>query len=156
MTIFGIILIILAGLVLFLLELLVIPGITVAGVGALVLMGIAVFLAFTSYGTTTGFLFLTGVLIAMGVTLLLTFRSKTWNRVSLKAEMDSKVNETSSHKVSVGDEGITVTRLNPVGTVQIGEERLEGHSEGPFVDHRKKVKVIRIEPTYVVVKPIND
>jgi membrane-bound ClpP family serine protease len=156
MTIFGIILIILAGLVLFLLELLVIPGITVAGVGALVLMGIAVFLAFSSYGTTTGFLFLTGVLIAMGITLLLTFRSKTWNRVSLKAEVNSKVNETSRQKVSVGDEGVTVTRLNPVGTVQIGDERFEGHSEGPFVDHRKKVVVIRIEPTYVVVKPIND
>jgi membrane-bound ClpP family serine protease len=156
MTIFGIILIILAGLVLFVLELLVIPGITVAGVGALVLMGIAVFLAFNSFGTTAGFLFLSGVLLAMGITLLLTFRSKTWNRVSLKAEVDSKVNETSRTKVNVGDEGVTVTRLNPVGTVQIGDERLEGHSEGPFIDHRKKITVIRIEPTYIVVKPIKD
>jgi membrane-bound ClpP family serine protease len=97
MTLFGIILMILAGLVLFLLELLVIPGISIAGIGALVLMAVSVYLAFSLFGTTTGTFVLLGVLLSMGFVLALTFRSKTWRRVSLHTQMKSKTNEVSVH-----------------------------------------------------------
>jgi membrane-bound ClpP family serine protease len=156
MSLFGIILMILAGLVLFLLELLVIPGISVAGIGALVMMGAAVFLSFSIFGSTTGFLVLLGVLVSMGVTIALTFRSKTWKRVSLSTEMKSKVKEENDWSIKVGDQGVTLTRLNPAGTVQIGNDRVEGRSLGHFIDHQTPVEVIGVEPNHVVVKPINE
>ncbi len=152
MTLFGIILMILAGLVLFLLELLVIPGISIAGIGALILMGVSVYLSFSLFGVTTGTLVLIAVLISMGVVIALTFRSKTWHRVSLHAKVDSKTNEVSIHGIVPGDSGITLTRLGPVGMVQIGEYRVEGHSEGPFIDQQSNIVVVRIEPSFVVVK----
>lgn len=152
MTLFGIILMILAGLVLFLLELLVIPGISIAGIGALILMAVSVYLSFSLFGTLTGTLVLLSVLVSMGVVIALTFRSKTWHRVSLHAKMDSKTNEVSVHDIVPGDTGMAVTRLGPVGMVQIGDHRVEGHSEGPFIDQQSPVVVVRIEPSYVVVK----
>lgn len=143
---------ILAGLVLFLLEFLVIPGISIAGIGALVLMAISVYLSFSLFGTTTGVLVLIGVLASMSLVIALSFRSKTWRRVSLQTQVNSKTNEIEGYGIVPGDKGVTITRLAPVGMVQIGEHRLEGHSEGPFIDQQCQVVVIRIEPSYVVVK----
>jgi membrane-bound ClpP family serine protease len=152
MTLFGIILMILAGLILFLLELLVIPGISIAGIGALILMGLSVYLAFSLFGITIGTIVLVGVLISMGLILALTFRSKTWRRVSLHAQVDSRANDVTVYGIAAGDAGITVTRLGPVGMVQVGEHRVEGHSEGPFIDQQSPVIVVRVEPSFIVVK----
>jgi membrane-bound ClpP family serine protease len=152
MTLFGIILMILAGLVLFLLEFLVIPGVSIAGIGALVLMALSVYLSFSLFGATTGTLVLLAVLLSMGSVIALTFRSKTWRRVSLHTQMNSKVNDVTGYGIAPGDTGITITRLGPVGLVEIGEHRVEGHSEGPFIDQQSQIVVIRIEPSYVVVK----
>ena len=152
MTLLGIILMIVAGLVLFLLELLVIPGITIAGVGALILMAVSVYLAFSLFGATTGTIVLLCVLVSMGVVLAFTFRSKTWRRVSLHTQVNSKANDVTGHGIVPGYEGISITRLGPVGMVQIGDHRVEGHSEGPFIDQQSKIVVTRVEPSYVVVK----
>lgn len=143
---------IVAGLVLFLLELLVIPGITIAGVGALILMAVSVYLAFSLFGATTGTIVLLCVLVSMGVVLAFTFRSKTWRRVSLHTQLNSKANDVTGHGITPGNEGISITRLGPVGMVQIGDHRVEGHSEGPFIDQQSKIVVTRVEPSYVVVK----
>jgi membrane-bound ClpP family serine protease len=156
MTLFGIVLMILAGLALFLLELLVIPGISIAGIGALILMAVSVYLAFSLFGATTGTIVLLGVLISMGVVIALTFRAKTWRRVSLHAKVDSRVNEVGIFGIAPGDTGISVTRLGPVGMVQIGDHRVEGHSEGPFIDQKSPVVVVKVEPSFVIVKLINE
>jgi membrane-bound ClpP family serine protease len=156
MTLFGIILMILAGLVLFLLELLVIPGVSIAGIGALILMGVSVYLAFSLFGSTAGTLVLLSVLVSMGAVIALTFRSKTWHRVSLHTQVKSKANEVSIFGIAPGDTGMSVTRLGPVGMVQIGEHRVEGHSEGPFIDQQRPVVVVSVEPSFVVVKLISE
>ena len=143
---------ILAGLVLFLLELLVIPGISIAGIGALVLMAVSVYLAFSLFGATTGMLVLLGVLVSMGIVLAFTFRSKTWRRVSLDAQVNSKTNVIAGFGIAPGDTGISITRLGPVGMVEIGGHRVEGHSEGPFIDQQSQIVVTRIESSFVVVK----
>jgi membrane-bound ClpP family serine protease len=143
---------ILAGLVLFLLELLVIPGISIAGIGALILMAVSVYLSFSLFGATTGTLVLLSVLVSMSIVIALTFRSKTWRRVSLHAQINSKANDVTGHGIVPGDMGITITRLGPVGMAQIGEYRVEAHSEGPFIDQQSPIVVIRVEPSFVVVK----
>lgn len=153
MSLFGIFLIILAGLLLFLLEILVIPGITIAGIGALVLMALAVYLAFSAFGAGTGLLVLVVVLVLILLMIFMAFRARTWRRVSLSTGIDSRVSDISGRGIQPGDEGVTITRLAPVGTVQIGDQRLEGHSEGPFIDHRVEIVVVRVAPTYVIVKP---
>ena len=64
MTVFAIILLIFLGLLLLLIEFAVIPGVTIAGIGGFILLGLSVYIAFSSYGSGVGFLTLTFVLIA--------------------------------------------------------------------------------------------
>ncbi|MFO7616547.1 MAG: NfeD family protein [Bacteroidales bacterium] len=153
MSLLGIFLIILAGMLLFLLEILVIPGITIAGIGALILMGLAVYLAFSAFGAGTGLVVLLIVLVLIILLILFAFRARTWKRVSLATEIGSRVSEVTGRGIEPGDAGVTITRLAPVGTVQIRDQRVEAHSEGPFIDHQTEVVVIRVAPTYVIVKP---
>lgn len=154
MTIVGIILMILAGIVLFLLEFLVVPGITIAGIGGILLLGGAVYLSFSFFDTTTGIIVLVGVAIVLLLTMILALRSRTWKGISLETDIDSKVSDLSKTEVKAGDVGYALTRLAPIGSVMINDQKYEGHSEGPFIDQRTPVQVINVAPTYVVVKSL--
>ncbi|MFA5588411.1 MAG: hypothetical protein WC987_06550, partial [Mariniphaga sp.] len=76
MTIFAIILLILLGLLLLLIEFVIIPGVTVAGIGGFLLLGASVYMAFTKYGTGAGFLTLAFVLVASPLLIYFLFKSK--------------------------------------------------------------------------------
>jgi membrane-bound ClpP family serine protease len=153
MTILGIILLILAGIVLFLLEFLVVPGVTIAGIGGLLLLAASVYLSFVFFDTTTGLIVLVGVVVVLILTLILALRAKTWRKVSLNTDIDSNVGDMKNSGVSPGAMGVTLTRLAPIGTILIGDQRYEGHSEGPYIDQNTPVEVTRVSNTYVVVKP---
>ena len=51
------------GIVLFLIEFLIIPGITIAGIGGMILTAAGIYLAYSNFGPQTGFYFLLGTLI---------------------------------------------------------------------------------------------
>ncbi|MCY7893646.1 nodulation protein NfeD [Bacillus vallismortis] len=54
----------------------------------------------------------------------------------------------------IGKVGITYTQLRPAGTVIIDDERLDVVSEGSFTEKDKKVKVVRVEGSRIVVREI--
>lgn len=154
MTLVGIVLLILAGIVLFLLEFLVVPGVTIAGIGGLLFMGGAVYLSFVNFDDSTGLLVLGAVLVIIVISLIFALRSKTWKRVSLNTEVDSRVTEVQGSGISVGDQGTALTRLNPIGSVLIGEQKLEGRSQGALIREKTPVEVLKVAHTYVIVKPL--
>lgn len=154
MTLVGILLLILAGIVLFLLEFLVVPGVTIAGIGGLIFMGGAVYLAFENFDNTTGLLVLASVLVIIIVSLIFALRAKTWKRISLKTAVKSKVKEVQDSGLLVGDKGIALTRLNPMGSVLINEQKVEGHSQGLLIKEKTQVEILKVAHTYVIVKPI--
>lgn len=154
MSLIGIFLLILAGIVLFLLEFLVVPGVTVAGIGGLLFMGGAVYMAFENFDTTTGLLVLGAVLVIIIISLIFALRAKTWKKISLNTEVDSKVTEVHDSGLVIGDQGIALTRLNPIGSVLINEKKLEGHSQGQLIREKISVEVIKVAHTYVIVKPL--
>ncbi|MCD6331753.1 MAG: hypothetical protein J7L89_00620 [Bacteroidales bacterium] len=156
MTIIGIILMILAGIVLLLLEFLVVPGVTIAGIGGVALLAGAVYLAFTFFDTTAGLIVLVGVLVVLLLTFFLVLRSKTWKKLSLSTDIDSHVKSTEDTGVIPGQKGFTLTRLAPIGTVVINDRKIEGHSEGHYIDQQTPVVVVKVASSYVVVKPIID
>ncbi len=154
MSLIGILLLILAGIVLFLLEFLVVPGVTIAGIGGLLLMGGAVYLAFENFDTTTGLLVLGAVLVIIIISLIFALRAKTWKRISLNTEVNSKVTEVHDSGIVIGDQGIALTRLNPIGSVLINDQKLEGHSQGQLIREKTAVEVIKVANTYVIIKPL--
>ncbi|CAN2250175.1 NfeD family protein [Bacillus vallismortis] len=54
----------------------------------------------------------------------------------------------------IGKVGITYTQLRPAGTVIIDDERLDVVSEGSFTEKDKKVKVVKVEGSRIVVREI--
>jgi len=156
MSIVGIILLILLGMVLFLVEFLIIPGVTVAGIGGVVLFAVSVFIAYRTHGTTVGNYTLLSTLVISIVTLFFALRSKTWRRFMLKTNIDSKVEVgLEEQKIKPGDTGVTVTRLAPIGMVTVNNMTIEGKSIGGFLNPNTKIEVVKVLGTQVIVKPIN-
>lgn len=155
MSILAIILLIVLGILLFVIEFLLIPGVTIAGIGGAVVMGVAVYMSYKTHGNTVGNYTLIATLILTIGGFTYALRAKTWNRLMLKKNIDGKVevgleNET----IKVGDRGESITRMAPVGKVLINGLVVEGKSQRGFLDQHKPVEVIKVLNTQVIIKPI--
>ncbi len=156
MTVLGIVLLVLAGILLFLLEFLVVPGVTIAGIGGLLFFAGAVYLAFENLGNTAGIIVLVVVVVTIIIALIYGLRAKTWSRISLSTQVKSRVNHVDSLSVEPGDKGLTITRLGPIGKVRIGDVNCEGQSIGPYIDENTEIEVVQVKTNHVIVKPIDN
>ena len=157
MSLLAIILLLLLGILLFLVEFFIIPGVTIAGIGGAVLMGVAVFMAYRTHGTTAGNYTLFSSLLLTIITLVFALRAKTWKRLMLSKDIEGKFEVgLEDQKIKAGDRGETITRLNPIGKVIVNGIMVEAKSIKGFVDQNKKIEVVKVLSTQVIVKPINN
>ncbi|RLD70106.1 MAG: hypothetical protein DRJ10_20715, partial [Bacteroidetes bacterium] len=145
MTLLGIIALIALGIVLILLEFFVVPGITVAGIGGLILLISGIAMSYLKYGAPGGHYVLLGTSLSLIFILYIAFKSKTWKRISLDTAIVSKAREDLSLKININDEGASVSRLAPVGTVLINDELVEAESRSGFVDENEKIVVVKVK-----------
>jgi membrane-bound ClpP family serine protease len=152
-----VIFLILLGLLLFVIEVLLIPGITIAGVGGAVCMIAGIVIAFISLGTLTGMIVLLSTAILMVVTIVVMLKANTWKKLMLTKTIDGKVDLINKEegKVKPGDTGITVTRLAPGGKVMVNGEYYEAKSIDMLIDPRTDIEVVKIDDNKLIVKPIN-
>jgi len=152
-----IIFLILVGLFLFVVEFLLIPGITIAGIGGVGFLIAGIILAYTGHGNTAGHITLISTIVATAFTVAMALRSKTWNRFMLNTNVESSVdNPTSNESIKAGDVGTTISRLTPMGKARINDIVVEAKSTGAYIDQKTEVEVIRIEGSKVIVKPKNN
>ena len=71
---------------------------------------------------------------------------------SLKVE---KSMDTPSNSVNIGDRGVCVSRLSPMGKVNIAGKIYEAKSVDSYIDQRSEVEVVGFENFAVIVKKIN-
>jgi len=143
------------GIVLLLIEFTILPGITVAGLGGVLLFGYSIYLAFSSYGAIGGFLTLGFVLIVAPTLVVLLFKGRSGKKMVLNAVLHGVANEINPDKVKIGDIGITIGRLAPMGKIKVNDEVVEVRSTGTFVDPGQKVRIIHIEKSLITVEPLN-
>ncbi|MFN2379605.1 MAG: NfeD family protein [Bacteroidales bacterium] len=145
------------GLLLFLVEFMLLPGVTVAGIGGAISMTGAVVLAFYYHGNLIGFLVLGAVVLLVVVTVMVMLKWGTWKKFMLTREIDGKVDlvRAEEGRVSNGDTGRTITRLNPMGKVMVNGEFYEARSLDRYVDQNVDIEVIKIEQNRLIVKQIN-
>jgi len=152
MIIIAIILLILFGVLLIGLEFFVVPGITIAGIGGLILLFVSIYLSYITYGGFIGNLVLIGNIVFIIVLLFFAFRADTWKRLSLKAEIRGKTNTHAKNDFIVGDTGIAITRLAPMGKVEVNDVIIEGKSTGVFIDVNAEIEVVKILRNKLIVK----
>ncbi len=155
MSILAIVILILLGIFLFIVEFLLVPGVTIAGIGGAILMAVAVFFAYKTHGNTVGNYTLVATLIFTVGGGAYVLRAKTWRRLMLHKDIDSKVDGgLEADKIKVGDRGESITRMAPIGKVLINGIVVEGKSQWGFLDQNTPVEVVKVLNTQVIVKPI--
>jgi|ADurb_Cas_02_Slu_FD_contig_81_410436_length_1120_multi_2_in_0_out_0_3 membrane-bound ClpP family serine protease len=147
-----IIILILLGLVLIVLELFVIPGITIAGVAGFLLTAAGIYLSYQAFGTNGGHLCLGLTLLFAIVVMVFALRSNTWNKFMLTTNVESTVEPISQQQINEGDQGKTVTRLNPVGKVKVNGITIEARCPDDYVEPESEVIVTKVFKNYVIVK----
>jgi len=144
----------LLGVLLLLLEILFVPGTTIVGIGGIVLLAIGIYLAYAYLGTAAGHISLASCLLAVFLSLIVLLKGQTWKKMALDANVQGKSVEEVENMVSVGDEGITVSRLNPSGKALFGENIIEVDAAGEFVDAESKIFVTKVEQNKIRVKTL--
>lgn len=147
-----IIILIIAGLLFIMLEVLVIPGTTVVGIAGFALLVFSIWEAYHVYGTPSGHYILTGTLVLSGIVIYLSFKTNTWNRLMLNTEITGKVNEIDNSKIHVGDEGKAISRISPSGKAVIHNEFFEVHTNGDFIDQETEIVVSQLIDNKIFVK----
>ena len=143
---------IIGAVILFLVELFVIPGISVAGFLAGGCIIFANYYAFVYMGTRAGVITLIISALACIGSLVWFMRSKTLDKIALKKNITSKVDRSAEDKVKVGDVGVTTTRLALIGYAEINGDIVEVKSSDGFMNEKTPIIVERIADGVLLVE----
>ena len=144
------------GFIMFMVELFVFPGTSVAGIAGIVAVVYGLIRIFTDMGSTAGWIALIAVVAVCSAMIVWFIRTKSWKKITLDEKLDNKVNVIDEQKVKVGDEGKAVSRLVPMGQASFAGEIFEVHSIDGFLDQRTTIKVVKVENNKIFVTAVND
>lgn len=154
MSLTAIIFLIILGIILFYVEFLIIPGVTIAGIAGGVLIFIGIFFGYKEYGTPGGHYILGITAIISVFSMLMMLRSNTWRKMALDTKIEGKSSSSLEGEITIGDKGETVTRLNPYGKIAINGKFYEAKSTSSYIDPKVKIEVKKIDGSHLIVKPL--
>lgn len=141
------------GITFLIIEVVFIPGTTIAGIiGAAMLVG-GVYLGFEYFGSPEGWYILMVTFVLTAGAVIWALRSKSWERFSLKTTIGGKVNEDYYIDLEVGMEGKATSALRPMGKAEIGDKEYEVRTIGQYVDTGGLVTIIKIDRNRIYVEP---
>ena len=149
-----IIALLLLGVLLLLLEILFVPGTTIVGIGGFILLAIGIYLAYSYLGNQAGHISLVCSVGAIFLSLVVLLKGQTWKKMALDTNVEGKGVEQVENLVEVGEEGKSVTRLNPSGKALFGDKLIEVDATGEFVDAESKIVVTKVEQNKIRVKTL--
>jgi len=147
-----IILLVVVGVILYVVELVLLPGITIAAIGSFLALIAGVAWAYVDYGAVTGTIVLLIALVCVIIITALFLRPKTWSKVALKTKIKEAVDDSIESQVALNSEGVTLTRLAPMGKVQIGGNIYEAKSLDSYIDPQSDIVVTGYENFSLIVK----
>ena len=150
-----IIILIVLGILLFVIEFLLVPGVTIAGIGGLVLTVLGVYKAFEDYGSSVGIWVLLGTVVLSIFVIAISLRARTWSRLMLNTNILGTVDkDLTGEQVKLGDRGTTLTRLNPMGKILINDLVREAKSIEGYIDVHSEIEIVSVTGTRINVKPV--
>ena len=145
--------VIVLGILFLLIEIFLLPGISIAGIaGAIFLVG-GIIYSYMFLGSTAGNISLAASAVALGLTFFGLLKSKSLDRISLNTNIDDKVDNSYLLKIAAGDTGVAISRLNPIGKILVNDIEAEGKSfDGEFIEEDTEIVVVKVETYNVLVK----
>lgn len=150
-----IVLLIILGMLFLVAELLLFPGLSIGGILAMACYGGAIWYAFDALGVTAGIWTIVAVAILSLLSLIFSLRAKTWQRLALKQEIDSVSMPNPESEVAIGAVGVSISRLSPMGKVEVNGKTFEAKSADVFIDQRSKVEVVGFDNFTLIVRKID-
>ncbi|MCD8265179.1 MAG: NfeD family protein [Tannerellaceae bacterium] len=145
-----IIFLMLVAIVLVLIEIFLLPGITLAGIGGGIFAIGGLFYAY-SVSSFMGNITLLLFICTFTIAFIWLVKSKSLNRVALHTNADSKLTSSRELGINPGDEGITLSRLAPIGKATINGIVVEAKSEEGFIDEEVPLVVVHVDGYNVIV-----
>ena len=149
-----VIFLVLLGLFFLVAELVFLPGAALGVILSLASYAAATYFAFVRIGLVGGFITLGIILLLSLIATIISLRAKTWQRFALKNKVEGQSMQTPAEEVKIGDCGVTISRLSPMGKVLIGGKEYEAKSAEAYIDQRTEVTVIGFENFTIIVKSI--
>ena len=149
-----VIFLVLLGLFFLVAELVFLPGAALGVILSLASYAAATYFAFVRIGMVGGFITLGIIIVLSLIATIISLRAKTWQRFALKNKVEGQSMQTPAEEVKIGDCGVTISRLSPIGKVLIGGKEYEAKSSEAYIDQRTEVTVIGFENFTIIVKSI--
>lgn len=159
------ILLFVAGVILLLVEIFIIPGFGAAGIIGMLLVFGSLFLALINLDFYFDTNMIMGAVIQLGLAVALSIaimavlikflpRSSMFNKMILSDETSKKegFNSNPDYSGLVGKEGITITPLRPAGIAKIDNNRMDVVTEGEYIEKDVKIFVFKTEGARIIVK----
>lgn len=146
---------IIVGLLLLFIEILLVPGVGFAGILGFLSLAGSCFYAFNQMGTTAGTIVFSINLALVVLLSIYVLRAKTWKRLSLETNIDSKAVDPEQ-KLAVGDRGVTSSRLAPAGTARFQKVTHEVKALEGMIEPNVEVEVVLVEDGKAYVKPVGE
>jgi membrane-bound ClpP family serine protease len=144
---------IIIGLLLVIAEILIIPGVGVAGILGVAAMAGSCVYAFMEMSQMAGIIVTAVNALLVVLITIWVLRAKTWERLALATNIDSKAIVPEAEVVP-GTVGVTVTRLAPMGTARFGDLRLEVTAREGIIDPGVEVEVVEVDGIKVYVSAV--
>ena len=143
------------GFFLVLIEIFLIPGLNIFGIGGALAILAGCYYAYSRLGIWYA-LGTLGISIALALTILrLGLRTRSWSRFVLGTSEGSKEGFRASRKELeelVGRKGTAITMLRPAGTALIDGQKIDVVAEGTYVPKGSAIEVVQVEGHRVVVR----
>ena len=157
---------VLTGLALILLEVLVIPGFGIAGLGGIGLMIYGLYLLLLPDipvgeevlgQAMDGFLIgLVGAVIGLVLLAKLMIKTKFWEQLTAPdtQKKEDGYSNTLGWESLQGETGIADTDLHPSGWVRVKDQRIFVVSEGEFIEEGKEIKILSVDGNRVLIREL--
>lgn len=146
---------ILFGLGLMIVELIFVPGTTVIGIIGFAIYGYGIYQSFLTFGATTGWVVLIVTAVVSITFTVYSLKTNAWDRFALKDVNKGKVNEDINEDIQIGEEGISISSIKPIGKAEFKNQQFEVRSEGNYIEENTPIRVIKIDNKRIFVEAIN-
>jgi membrane-bound serine protease (ClpP class) len=116
----------------------------------------SIILAFRTGGATTGFTFITIILVLAPAVLAATFRYLPYTAIGKallgEAPKDEDVMPADPRRTLIGKVGVARTKMLPSGSVEIDGQMIDAVAKGQAIEPGQNVQVLEVRANRVVVR----
>ena len=135
----------------------ILPG-GILGIMAALCVILASWFAGAEYGAGIGILTFVGSAAAIAILVFIEFkllaRTSLGSTFFLKSSVTGHSNIAPAEAAIIGMEGITLTRLNPIGKVAIDGQSYEAHSQDGYIEADQAIQVVAQDNFKLIIKKL--